>query len=117
MTTQEYNASMQPEQTADIEAAWTDARMLRNFNADGSISAIVIAKSKVVADFNAWIDGNGDEQRANVAALYSRVGERATEREFVKAGWRKAKDVHYNSLTGELVLAAPKERKPKTDSE
>lgn len=94
---------LQGEETQDINSAWVDGRMVRFANENGTLSVIVISKGKVVADFMAWQDQDGDH-RMDVTALYSRVGERAAERDFVKAGWSKGKSVAYNTITGEIEL-------------
>lgn len=102
MATQDLE-QMQAEQTADIAAAWEEGRMLRKELEEGKLRVVILVKGKVVDDYYSLFDDNGESTQP-LPAAHSLVGERVSEKSLRESGYRKGKNVIFNTITREIEV-------------
>lgn len=110
MVTQEQHN----EQTADIAAAWQECRMQRlPIGEDGlSYRVLMVNSGRVIADFTQYQDEQG-AYAVPTNAIASLVDERVTESGLKLKGWLRAKNVIYNTLSGDIEIRPTVSRKRK----
>ncbi len=110
MVTQEQH----DEQTADIAAAWHECRMLRKSLDDDGLTyrVLMVNGGRVIADFTQYQDEQG-AYAVPTNAIASLVDERVTESGLKLKGWLRAKNVAYNTLSGDIEIRPTASRKRK----
>lgn len=102
------------EQTADIAAAWQECRMIRLPLGDDGMSyrVLMLNGGRVIADFAQYQDEQG-AYATPTNAIASLVDERVTESALKLKGWLRAKNVAYNTLSGDIEIRPTASRKRK----
>lgn len=115
----EYSeAELLDQQTADINAAWVTARLMRLPLDHGgeSFRCLIVIAGRVAADFRSIPDDRSPDGISIIPtnAVGSMVGDYVTEKGLREDGYLPGRDIHYNRITGEFVRYSkpPRTRKP-----
>lgn len=112
ISTEEYNER----QSSDIDAAWHEAKMMRDqLTGDGSrYHVLMLEKSRCIADFQFFTEGDdGLPYVTHANPIVSQVGEILKEGDLRQQGYRAGRLVSYNVLTDEIrnIILQPRKRK------